>query len=116
WDQDDLGQIDKRVSLAIVDGVPAQSVLDVGCGKGAFTALLAQPGRDVVGVDISPTAIEKARERGSGADFRVGTMDDLEQIAPGPFDLVIAMEILSYLEDWRGALDKLARLGERLFV
>jgi SAM-dependent methyltransferase len=117
WHQEDVGGLlDKRLSLTILDGVPAKRVLDMGCGKGAFTSLLVRPGREVVGVDISPTAIEKARERVPEADFRVGTTDDVEAVAPGPFDLVVAMEILSYVEDWRGALDTFARLGERLYV
>jgi len=116
WAQEDLGELDKRLSIAIVDGVPAERVLDVGCGKGAFTQLLVRPGREVIGVDIAPTAVEKARERCPEADFRVGTVDDLEQVAPGRFDLVIAMEVLSYLERWPEALEKLSGIGERLYI
>ena len=117
WSQEDVGGLlDKRLSLTIIDGVPTRRVLDMGCGKGAFTSLLAGPGREVVGVDISPTAIEKARERAPEIDFRVGTTDDVEEVAPGPFDVVVAMEILSYVEDWRGAIDTFARLAERLYV
>ena len=67
-------------------------------------------------MDVSPTAIEKARERAPEIDFRVGTTDDVEEVAPGPFDLIVAMEVLSYVEDWRNAIDTLARLGERLYV
>jgi len=117
WHQEDVGGLlDKRLSLTILDGVPARRVLDMGCGKGAFTSLLARPDREVVGVDVSPTAIEKARERAPEIDFRVGTTDDVEEVAPGPFDLIVAMEVLSYVEDWRSAIDTLARLGERLYV
>ena len=117
WHQEDVGGLlDKRLSLTIIDGVPAKRVLDMGCGKAAFTSLLVRPGREVVGVDISPTAVEKARERAPEADFRVGTTDDVEEVAPGPFDLIVAMEILSYVEDWRAAIDTFARLGERLYV
>src|SRR5437879_362635 len=92
WSQEDLGSVDKRLSLAIVDGVPAQRILDVGCGKGAFTSLLAQPGREVVGVDISSTAVEKASERWPDVSFHVGAVDDLEQAAPGGFDLVSTID------------------------
>lgn len=43
---------------------PGQYVLDVGCGVGATPAYLArQYGCRVVGVDISPAMIERARER-----------------------------------------------------
>src|SRR5205085_5248803 len=87
WDQEDVGGLlDKRLSLTILVGLPARRVLDMGCGKGAFTSLIARPDREVVGVDISPTAIDKARERAPEIDFRVGTTDDVEEGAPGPFD------------------------------
>lgn len=51
-------------------------LLDVGCGTGENGLFFAHRGLDVVGVDLVPAAIEKARaksqERGVRADFEVG--------------------------------------------
>ncbi len=51
-------------------------VLDVGCGTGENVLFLAWRGYPTVGIDISPTAIERARakavERGITATFYVG--------------------------------------------
>jgi SAM-dependent methyltransferase len=55
-------------------------VIDVGCGTGEHTLLAASQGADALGIDISATAIakarEKARERGLTARFEV--LDALE--------------------------------------
>ncbi len=51
-------------------------VLDSGCGTGEHTLLLASRGMDVLGLDVSRTAIDRARQkaadRGLDADFQVG--------------------------------------------
>jgi SAM-dependent methyltransferase len=48
-------------------------VLDLGCGAGRVSLHLQNRGLDVVGVDVSPMAVETARRRGV-ADARVGTV------------------------------------------
>ena len=51
-------------------------VLDSGCGTGEHALLLAARGLDVLGIDLSPTAIRRARtkaaERGLTCEFQVG--------------------------------------------
>lgn len=49
-----------RRRLASLDG----PVLDVGCGTGKHATWLARGGREVVGIDSSPNAIQTARHRG----------------------------------------------------
>jgi cyclopropane fatty-acyl-phospholipid synthase-like methyltransferase len=60
-------------------------LLDVGCGTGENSLLAASRGADVVGIDLSPTAItrarEKASERGLAARFEVADALDLERLA-----------------------------------
>ena len=49
------------------------TVLDIGCGTGIpLTRRLASSGARVVGLDISSTMIEKARENVLNADFMIG--------------------------------------------
>jgi SAM-dependent methyltransferase len=53
-------------------------VLDVGCGPGRTTGLLAARGLQVIGIDLSPGMIEVARRDHPELDFRVGTMTGLD--------------------------------------
>ena len=49
-------------------------VLDLGCGAGRVSLHLQSRGLEVVGVDVSPLAVEVARKRGA-VDARVGTLE-----------------------------------------
>ena len=59
-------------------------VLDSGCGTGEQSLMLAERGLEVLGIDISPRAIELAREkagrRGLDVDFRVGDVLELDRL------------------------------------
>jgi SAM-dependent methyltransferase len=71
-------------SRAIVPG----RALEVGCGTGTNAIYLAQHGFEVVGVDISPLAVDKARDKARGR-CRFETVDFLSEAAPGgPFQFV----------------------------
>jgi SAM-dependent methyltransferase len=66
----------------IVDSEEIQSpVLDSGCGTGEHALLFAARGHDVTGIDLSKTAIDRARakalERGLRATFMVGDVLEL---------------------------------------
>ncbi len=87
-------------------------VLDAGCGPGDVCVALARRGADVVGVDLSASLLDVARERMPGdvahrIDLRAGDMTDP---AHGRFDAVIAMDSLIHYRtpDLAGALARLA--------
>ena len=87
------------------------SVLDVGCGGGLLSEPLTRLGARVTGLDASPDAVEAARAhaRQSGLDitYRTGTLDDQE--AAGPYDAVIASEVIEHVPDPAGFLGGIAR-------
>lgn len=79
------------VEAAALDG--AARLLDVGCGSGTLLAEARRRGVVAVGVDISPTMAQAARERVPEATVVVGDAqtDDLLAAAPGPpFDRVVS--------------------------
>lgn len=71
------------VGLADADEI-ASPVLDSGCGTGEHALMLAARGVEVMGVDLSPTAIARARQkaadRGLTATFQVGDVLALDRL------------------------------------
>ena len=79
--------------VAEIEGLSPGSALDVGCGEGADAVWLAQRGWDVTGVDISPVALDRAREHAADAGMTVTfEVRDLISTPPSPasYDLVSA--------------------------
>jgi SAM-dependent methyltransferase len=83
-----------RRRLAAGDLPTRGTALDLGCGSGVNTLLLAEHGLEVVGVDLSATAIEQARRRASGhpagrrARFVAGDVTETRGIGE-PFDVLL---------------------------
>ncbi|MBV9579253.1 MAG: class I SAM-dependent methyltransferase [Chloroflexi bacterium] len=73
-------------------------VLDLGCGTGGHSVVLAERGYQVVGVDRSEDMLRLARGRGSAARFQLG---DITTVNVGEtFDAVLVMfAVLGYLTD-----------------
>jgi SAM-dependent methyltransferase len=67
---------------------PSARVLDLGCGTGYYSSILADLGFSVVGVDISVKAIEQAKKRNTKYDFRVSDAWKF-QCEPGSFDCIV---------------------------
>lgn len=76
------------------------SVVDLGCGPGNLTALLARrwPDADVVGVDSSPEMVAKAESAGiQDVSFQVGDVRDWRP--PAPVDVLVSNATLQWLPD-----------------
>jgi len=94
-------------------------ILDAGCGPGRLSIALARQGHDVTGIDLSSSAIEKARhyasQEGLRIQFGAGNMEtELKRYEPGSYDCVICTEVLYMVKDYResvGDLVKLVRPG-----
>ena len=97
WYQEDLTHPIRRLAMALLDGYSFRSVLDIGCGKGVFTHVLKKANTHVAGTDISATAIAKARVKFPGITFTVCDAFEALRRSRG-VELVVAMEILSYIE------------------
>ena len=90
-------------------------VVEFGCGTGRLITLpLRAWGFDVTGVDLDARSIEHGRKllREAGLEPEALQTADLREL-PGPFDVVIASEILEHLDDDE-LRDSLALIRERL--
>ena len=89
-----------------------REVLEVGCGTGAFTTLLAAPGRAVRAIDIDAGRVAAARQATSTLD-KV-QVEETDIAAAGwceRFDTVVMLDVLEHIED---DLAILRRLHEAL--
>jgi SAM-dependent methyltransferase len=98
--------------LAMAGDVRSKRILDVGCAAGALTALMADAGADVVGIDVSEEMVEIARrDLGGRAEFRVADVGrPMPFLADESFDIVTASLVLHYLRDWGVPLRELHRV------
>jgi SAM-dependent methyltransferase len=81
-------------------------VLEVGCGFGHYSARMRAAGLDVIGMDISETAVRTARERNPGVEFVVGTLDNHALIQRCRPDVIVMAEVTWYvLHPLRAFLD-----------
>jgi SAM-dependent methyltransferase len=82
---------------------PGTRVLDVGCGVGRWSRLLAARGAHVTGIDLSPTMIAQAERRAARAGLltRCHFMtQDLAALEAGEqFDLVLGVTVLQHILD-----------------
>ena len=88
-------------------------VLDLGCGAGRVSLHLQDRGFEVVAIDVSPLAVEVARQRGV-VDARVGTLDTALESGER-FDTTVLLGnnlgLLAGERQGRQLLRKLARLS-----
>jgi len=97
---------------------PLGRVLDVGCGEGAAaTALRAAGATWIAGIEVHPAAAERAA---SALDEVVtGAVEDVLHRLSGPFDTLLAYDVLEHLLDPAAVLRSLhtqAAAGARLHV
>jgi SAM-dependent methyltransferase len=83
-----------------------RSVVDLGCGPGCTTRLLAElfPAAKVTGLDSSPHFIELAR-RPPAKRMRFAVADVTQPLPAGPYDLAYCRYLLTHLSDPWAALD-----------
>jgi len=99
---------------------PGTRVLDVGCGVGRWSRLLAARGAVVTGIDLSPTMIAQAQRRAEAdgvADRCRFMVQDSCALALGErFDLVLGVTLLQHILDPDSVRAALRRICEHAAV
>jgi 2-polyprenyl-3-methyl-5-hydroxy-6-metoxy-1,4-benzoquinol methylase len=78
-------------------GLEKPRICDLGCGAGWLTNILSSFGPSV-GVELSPDAVEVAKQRYPGAQFVCADATTWEPEA-GSFDVVVSQEVIEHISD-----------------
>jgi len=89
---------------------PGDRALDLGCGEGDFTAVLARAGAAAVGIDVAPAAVSRAQARHPGLDFRLARSGEPLPLLDNSFELVWASEVIEHVADTARWLSEVRRV------
>ena len=87
----------KEILLSDSWPIPRGRALDIATGKGRNAIFLAEHGFDVVAIDVSPVALDEARQRAAGKSLSISWQQaDLERIElpEATYDLVVDFNYL----------------------
>jgi 2-polyprenyl-3-methyl-5-hydroxy-6-metoxy-1,4-benzoquinol methylase len=126
WRASPLGRItdalEQRLLLELLGGIANKTLLDVGCGDGAFSTELVRRGAVVTGLDADPAMITAARQRAEMDRVLLQLVRGSAEVLPfnnAAFDLVVAVTVLCLLRDVEKAIMEMFRVlkpGGRLVL
>jgi SAM-dependent methyltransferase len=89
-----------HIMLSLLPLRPYRRALDIGCGLGVFARELASHADQVLGVDFSRHAVDRAAELSAGVAntrFKQADLLKIAELGEGQFDLVVLADTLYYL-------------------
>ena len=98
---------------------PGERALDLGCGTGEFTALLAEAGAEAVGAEVAEAALDRARRRHPELPFELVPVDGPLPHEDASFALVWSSEVIEHVADtarWLSEVRRVLRPGGRLLL
>jgi len=106
--------LNNPTTFELIGSVKGKKVLDLACGEGYNTRILARKGANVIGVDRSKRLIDLAetedRKEQLGIRYHRTDANDLKGIPDCLFDLVTCFMALQDIEDYEGAVAEVARV------
>lgn len=115
-------ELNNPATFKLIGDVRGRLVLDLACGEGYNTRILARRGAKVTGVDFSKKLIELAKREETkeklGICYHFLDATDLEEFPSNRFDLVTCFMSLQDIENYRRAISEVARVlrNQRRFV
>lgn len=106
-----LMEAEEPVVRGYLADIPPGRALDVGCGTGRLTRVLAELGHDVAAIDRSSQMLSAANAKGIRATFIHGDTKRIP-LANATVDLAASSLALTHIEDLRGPLSEIARVRE----
>ena len=114
--------LNNPAAFRLIGNVKGQLVLDLACGEGYNTRILAEKGAKVTGVDFSTRLVEIARieeaKEKQCIEYHIADAADLSEFPSDYFDLVTCFMALQDIKNYKKAMSEVARVlkSESRFV
>lgn len=100
--------------LELLGDVQDKKILDLGCGNGYFSRMLAREGANMTGVDISSDlieiAIKKTKEQKLNINYIVSDASDIKAIESNKFDIIVSNMAFMDIENIDHTIKECSRL------
>jgi 2-polyprenyl-3-methyl-5-hydroxy-6-metoxy-1,4-benzoquinol methylase len=107
-------EMNNPATLRMIGNVRNKQLLDLSCGEGYNTRILAKRGARVIGVDFSKEMIRLARQEEKrsrlGTRYYVSDAADLKELESERFDVVTCFMALMDIERFEDAISEVARV------
>jgi ubiquinone/menaquinone biosynthesis C-methylase UbiE len=107
-------ELNNPAIFELIGNVKGQLVLDLACGEGYNTRILAGKGAKITGVDFSTKMIELAKieetKKKFGIDYYIADAADLSMFPNDHFDLVSCSMALQDIKNYEKAISEVARI------
>ncbi len=107
-------ELNNPATFKLLGNLRGRLVLDLACGEGYNTRILARKGAKVTGVDFSQKMIELAKQaevkKELGINYVCSDAADLHQLSGNYFDIVTCFMSLQDIEDYERAISEVARV------
>jgi len=110
-------EMNNPATVRMIGNIRGKRVLDLACGEGYNTRILAKSGARVIGVDFSEEMIKLARQMEErdrlGIRYYVSDAADLKELESERFDVVTCFMALMDIERYEDAISEVARVLEK---
>lgn len=102
--------------LELLGDVQDKTILDLGCGNGYFSRMLAEKGANITGIDISSDlieiAIKRTKEQKLDIRYVVSDASDIKAIESNKFDIIVSNMAFMDIENIDDTVKECSRLVE----
>lgn len=106
----ELPDFELRRGFLLQEVTRGDRALDLGCGTGDFTAVLAQAGAQPVGAEVADAAVARACDQHPELDFRLVPIEGPLPFEDNAFDLVWSSEVIEHVADTARWLSEVRRV------
>lgn len=114
WDKNRLTRFERDLTRRTVEeelgAERIHSTLEVGCGPGTWTGLLAERSERVTAIDISPGMLAQARKSVPFANVSFVNADAAAFETDERFDRAVSVRVLEYIPEWQAVVAKIGRV------